>query len=101
MIVVLLSIRSSLTMLVPIAAQGHQHMVIDSAMRDIIDKKMNAAVAWASSGSHVGGLPLLTSNSVKRVFLAPAWSNRGGPDVRQPGLRAVSCCYVNTLTPLI
>ena len=89
MIVVLLSIRSSLTMLVPIAAQGHQHMVIDSAMRDIIDEKMNAAVAWASNGSRVGGLPLLTSNSVKRVFLAPAWSNRGGPDVRQPGLRVL------------
>ena len=89
MIAVLLSIRSSLMMLVPIAAQGHQHMLIDSAMRDIIDEKMNAAVAWASSGSRVGGLPLLTSNSVKRVFLAPAWSNRGGPDVRQPGLRVL------------
>ena len=64
-------------------------MVIDSAMRSAIDEKMNAAVEWASNGSREDGLPLLTSDSVKRVFLAPAWSNRGGRDVRQPGLRVL------------
>jgi len=76
-------------MLIPTAAQGHLHMVIDSAMRSAIDEKMNAAVEWASNGSREDGLPLLTSDSVKRVFLAPAWSNRGGRDVRQPGLRVL------------
>ena len=64
-------------------------MVIDSAMRSVIDEKMNSAAEWTSNGSREDGLPLLTSDSVKRVFLAPAWSNRDGLDVRQPGLRVL------------
>ena len=77
---------------VPTAAQGHLHMVISSAMRDLIDEKMNAAVAWASNGSRAGGLPLLTSDSVKRVFLAPTWSNLGRPrcQATRPALPAVT-----------
>ena len=42
------------------------------------------------------GLPLLTSDSVKGIFLAPAWSNRGGLDVKQPGMRVLLLrCYVD------
>ena len=80
-------VRSSLTMPVPIAAQAHQHMVINPAMRDVIDQKMTDAVVGASNGSRKDGLLHLTSDTVKRVFFAPAWNNRGGPDVKNPGLR--------------
>ena len=62
-------------------------MVISPAMRDVIDRKMTAAVVWASNGSRKDGLPHLTSDTVKRVFFAPAWNNRDGPDVKHPGLR--------------
>ena len=62
-------------------------MVISSAMRDVIDRKMHAVVVWSSNGSREGCLPHLTSDSVMRVFLSPAWSNRDGPDVKHPGLR--------------
>ena len=74
---------------VPTAAQAHQHIVIVPEMRDTIDQKMTDAVAWASNGSQKDGLPHLASDSVKPVFLAPAWNNRGGPDVKNPGLRSL------------
>jgi hypothetical protein len=74
---------------VPTAAQAHQHIVIVPDMRDTIDQKMTDAVAWASDGSREDGLPCLTSDSVKLVFLAPTWNNRGGPDVKNPGLRSL------------
>ena len=67
-----------------------RHMVIDSATRDVIDKKMVDAVEWAlarAQGSRKNGLPLLTSESAHDVFLSPAWSNRGGFGVKNAGLR--------------
>ena len=76
---------------VPTAAQAHQHMVIN--FRDVIDQKMIDAVVWASNGSRKDGLLHLTSDTVKRVFFAPAWNNRGGPDVKNPGLRSLLLCH--------
>ena len=48
-----------------------RHMVIDSATRDVIDRKMVDAVEWAlarAQGSRKNGLPLLTSESAHDIF---------------------------------